>query len=228
MITPDTCLNHLRPGGRREDASFAQSQNQTTSHTPLRTSYCNEDRLMLRHLQCFGGCFYTSGWVCRPVRVQKEQELHSLEVVLFERCNETWFSSADSWERWTWLNLWLGLYTKVCVCVPGGWERGRAHSSLSQHFSSILVLSKKQQCAFFHTSMCWSVCSGMRGISPYSCSIKTTTTTTHTHKHTHSPQGSAQSAAAVAAALCLIDCFSPKGHRYAAPLHLFVLLSFQN
>lgn len=39
---------------------------------------------------------------------------------------------------------------------------------------------KKSKCVF-HTTMCWSVCSGMRGISPHSCSV----TTTRTHGHTH-------------------------------------------
>lgn len=71
----------------------------------------------------------------------------------------------------------------------------RAHVALSQCLWVPPPCSTKGQQCVFHTTMCWSVCSGMRGISPHSRSVTTT------HTPSFYPQALAQSAAAAVAAL---------------------------
>lgn len=94
-----------------------------------------------------------------------------------------------------------------------------AHSSLSHCFwvSSTPMPTKDQQCVF-HTTMCWSVCSGMRDISPNSHSV----TTTHAHTHPFLlPSGLGPVCSCDCCCCCWLHLIT--GHRYAAPSHVKTL-----
>lgn len=78
--------------------------------------------------------------------------------------------------------------------------------------------TKDQQCVF-HTTMCWSVCSGMRGISPHSHSV--TTTDTHTHTPLISSGLGSQHSCCCCCCYCCYCCDSfLSRHRYAAPSYI--------
>lgn len=91
--------------------------------------------------------------------------------------------------------------------------------SQSQCFwvSSPPMLTKRHQCVF-HTTMCWSVCSGMRGISPLNC-----IQSQHSHKNTHTHLPASGLGQHCSCCCCCCCYFVGNCPRYAATSHVGTL-----